>query len=132
MRVRRLETAMFTKMMPSLEPRRPAIPGTAHLRVPANHEVAMLSAFLDNTKEFDNLRRYTTPIERAYHNAIAEITKLQKQRTIQQIGSVSQKPEPKPFTRGPLTAQAIQLTRACPVTLSMGFHRGMRLSAAKP
>ena len=36
----------------------------------------MLRAFLDNTKEFDNLRRYATSIERAYHNAIAELTKL--------------------------------------------------------
>ena len=81
-----------------------------------NHKVAMLRAFLDNTKEFDNLRRYATPIERAYHNAIAELTKLQKQREIHEIGSVSQTPEPKPFTRGPLPAQAIQLTRARPVT----------------
>ena len=105
MQIRRLETAMFTKMMPSLD-------RTAHV----NHEVAMLRAFLDNTKEFDNLRGYATPIERAFHNAIAEITKLQQQREIHEIGSVSQTPEPKPFTRGPLPAQAIQLTRARPVT----------------
>ena len=90
MRIRRLETVMFAKMMPSLEPRRPAIPGTTQLRVPAKHEDAMLRAFLDNTKDFDNLRRYTTPIERAYHNAIAELTKLQNQRKLQEIGSVSQ------------------------------------------
>ncbi len=69
MRVRRLETAMFKKMMPSLEPRRPAIPGTTQLRVPANHDQAMLPAF---------------------QRAMAEITKLQKQVTIQGIGSVSQ------------------------------------------
>ena len=93
MRVRRLETALFSKMMPRLEPNRPSIPGTTQLRVPANHEDAMLRAFVDNGKEFDNLRRYTTPIERAYHNAIAELTKLQKQRKIQEIGSVSQSPK---------------------------------------
>lgn len=69
MRVRRLETAMFEKMMPSLEPRRPAIPGTTQLRVPANHDQAML---------------------RAFERAMAETTKLRKQRTIQGIGSVSQ------------------------------------------
>ena len=40
----------------------------------------MLRAFHDNTKEFDNLRRYATTIERACRNAIAEVTKLQKQR----------------------------------------------------
>ena len=105
MRVRRLETAMFTKMMPSLG-------RTAHV----NYKVAMLRAFLDNTKEFDNLRRYATSIERAYHNAIAELTKLQKQREIHEIGSVSQTPEPKPFTRGPLPAQAIRLTNTAAPT----------------
>lgn len=65
MRVRRLESAMFKKMMPSLEPRRPAIPGTTQLKVPANHDQAML-------------------------RAMAETTKLGKQKTIQGIGSVSQ------------------------------------------
>ena len=50
MRVRRLESAMFKKMMPTLEPRRPAIPGTTQLRVSANHDQAMLRAMAETTK----------------------------------------------------------------------------------
>ena len=116
MRVRRVETAMFTRMMPSLEPKPPAQPGTACRKVPANPEVAMLSAFLDNTKDFENLRRYTTPIERAYHNAIAELTKLQKQRKIHEIGSVSQSPAPKPIHLGPQAAQAPRISNETTLT----------------
>jgi hypothetical protein len=55
----------------------------------------MTRAFHANAKAFDNLRRYTTPIERAYHRAIAELTKLQKERKKSEIGSVSQ-PAPAP------------------------------------
>lgn len=78
MRARRLEAALFTSRMPGFEPKPSAQPGVTHRNVPANPEVAMLRAFFDNAKEFDNLRRYTTPIERAFLNAIAELTKLQK------------------------------------------------------
>ena len=105
MRVRRLEATMFSKMMPKLESERPAVPGVTKLRAPANHDEAMLRAFLNNTKEFDNLRRYATPIERAYHNAIAELTKLQKQRRIQEIGSVSQSSKQPPARREPEALQ---------------------------
>ncbi len=112
MRARRLEAALFIRTMPSLEPVAPAYPGALCLRTPANPEVAMLRAFLDNTKEFDNLRRYTTPIERAYHIAISELTKLQKQRRIHEIGSVSQTPEPKPIHLGHLAAQAVKISNA--------------------
>ena len=101
MRVRRIEAALFTRMMPSLNPGPPVLPGTTRHKVPANHEAAMLRAFQDHTRDFDNLRRYTTPIERAYHNAIAELTKLQKQRKITEIGSVSQSSKQPPATNAP-------------------------------
>ena len=120
MRVRRIEAAMFTRMMPSLEPGAPVQPGTTRHRVPANHEVSMLRAFLENTKDFDNLRRYTAPIERAYHNAIGELTKLQKKRAIPEIGSVSQTPKLKPIYLGPLAAQAVQISDATVLTTQSG------------
>ena len=108
MRVRRMEAATFERWMPSLQ-QQEAQPlqsagqeGITVCRAPENHDHAMVVAFEKFNKAFDNLRRYTTPIERAYHNAIAELTKLQKQRKIQEIGSVSQKPkapecEPQPI-----------------------------------
>src|SRR3954452_7032824 len=93
MRARRLEAATFEYLMPNLEPV-PINTGGTKLRAIRDHEQAMARAFVQNAKVFDNLRRYTPPIERAYHNAIAELTKLQKQRKKEEIGSVSQKPEP--------------------------------------
>jgi len=124
MRVRRMEAATFERWMPSLEqqaqPPQPAgREGITVTRAPENHDHAMVVAFEKFNKAFDNLRRYTTPIERAYHNAIAELTKLQKQRKIQEIGSVSQKPQndpeaaelPKPVlvkTAFPSTPEAAQ------------------------
>src|SRR6185369_573860 len=90
MRVRRMEAATFERWMPSLQqqtqPPQPAgRDGITVTRAPENHDHAMVVAFEKFNKAFDNLRRYTTPIERAYHNAIAELTKLQKQRKIQEI-----------------------------------------------
>jgi hypothetical protein len=90
MRVRRLEAATFDRLMPSIEQQQQQ-GRVIVVRAPKNHDNAMAAAFDKFNKAFDNLRRYTTPIERAYHNAIAELAKLQKQRKIQEIGSVSQK-----------------------------------------
>lgn len=121
-RARRLEAALFIHAMPSLEPSTPAYPGAMCLRTPANPEVAMVTGFLDHTKEFDNLRRYTTPIERAYHNAIAELTRLQKQRKINEIGSVSQAPESQPVQLSPLAAQAVQISNATTRETALTTH----------
>jgi hypothetical protein len=93
LRVRRLEAATFDYMMPSLDPIAPAGPGASVKRPPANHDEAMAQAFHANAKAFDNVRRYATAIERAYHNAIAELIKLQKERKKTEIGSVSQNPQ---------------------------------------
>ena len=69
----------------------PAYPGGSVKRAPSNYDESMVHAFHDNARAFDNLRRYATSIERAQHSAISELLKLQKQRRIQEIGSVSQK-----------------------------------------
>jgi hypothetical protein len=108
-RVRRLEVATFEWMMPTLEAS-PVIPGACHMRTLANHDDAMARAFHENAKAFDNLRRYTTPIERAYHNAIAELTKLQKERKKSEIGSVSQTPESGKVFSTSSTPAAVQET----------------------
>jgi hypothetical protein len=100
MRIRRIEAATFECFMPSLEQAAPPHPGASVKRAPSNHDESMAQAFHNNAKAFDNLRRYSTSIERAQHKAISELLKLQKQRKIQEIGSVSQKPEqpPKQFS----------------------------------
>jgi hypothetical protein len=76
--------------MPSLEQAAPSYPGASVRKAPSNHDESMAQAFHGNAKAFDNLRRYSTSIERACHNAINELLKLQKQRKIAEIGSVSQ------------------------------------------
>jgi hypothetical protein len=100
MRIRRIEAATFEFFMPSLEQAAPPYPGASVNRAPSNHDESMAQAFHGNAKAFENLRRYATPIERAYHNAINELLRLQKQRKNSEIGSVSQKPEqpPKQFS----------------------------------
>jgi hypothetical protein len=92
MRVRRLEAATFESFMPRLQPSASSFQPRSPDRPPADDGKAMMRAFHENAKAFDNLRRYATPIERAYHNAIAELTKLQKERKKCEIGSVSQSP----------------------------------------
>jgi hypothetical protein len=102
MRARRIETATFEYLMPSLEQAAPACPEASVKRAPANHDQAMAQAFLENAKAFDNMRRYATSIERAFHAALLELQKLQKQRKNSEIGSVSKKPEiPKEFKAFP-------------------------------
>ena len=51
----------------------------------------LAACFHANSREFDKLRRYTTTIERSYYRALTELRKLQKERKISAIGSVSQK-----------------------------------------
>ena len=38
------------------------------------------AAFLANEKQFDNIRRYATSIENAYHRAIEQLRRLQRDR----------------------------------------------------
>ena len=47
------------------------------------------AAFLANEKQFDNIRRYATTIENAYHRAIEQLRRLQRDRK-QEDGFVSQ------------------------------------------
>jgi hypothetical protein len=47
------------------------------------------AAFLANEKQFDNIRRYATSIENAYHRAIEQLRRLQRDRK-QDDGFVSQ------------------------------------------
>jgi len=93
LRVRRLEAATFEYMMPSLEQIAPVYPSGSVKRPPASHDEAMAQAFHANAKAFENIRRYATSIERAYHNAIAQLRMLQKERKKSEIGSVSQSAE---------------------------------------
>ena len=58
-----------------LAARQIVVPGESPEDYTELHQV--FRAFLENTKDFDTLRRYTAPIERACYNAIAELTKLQ-------------------------------------------------------
>ena len=96
---------MLNKMMPSLER---VAPSTT------------------NTKEFDNLRRYAMPTERASRDTIAEVTMLQKQSKIQEIGAVSQMPEFKLIYPGPQPAEAMQVFNAN--TLTKHFDTILRSS----
>jgi hypothetical protein len=41
------------------------------------------AAFLANDKHFDNIRRYATSIENAYHRAMEQLRKLQKERKLE-------------------------------------------------
>ena len=50
------------------------------------------ACFHSSSKQFDNIHRYETTIERSYYRAITELRKLQKERKKTEIGSVSQKP----------------------------------------
>ncbi len=118
LRVRRLEAATFDYMMPSLDRIAPAGPGASVKRPPANHAEAMAQAFHANAKAFDNVRRYATAIERAYHNAITELIKLQKERKKTEIGSVSQKPQ-SPNPAAPPSAPSVESApRNQPIFLS--------------
>jgi hypothetical protein len=54
------------------------------------------SAFLANDKQFDNIRRYATSIENAYHRSIEQLRRIQKDRKkerAQPVGFVSQTPK---------------------------------------
>jgi hypothetical protein len=121
MRVRRLETATFEAFMPSLdelpiEEPQPGQEQPTRMRAPETHDSALAQAFHNNAKAFDNLRRYATPIERAYHKAIAELTTLQKQRKNSEIGSVSQKPESGRMTAASAAYSAAAVTHSEPIT----------------
>ena len=50
------------------------------------------AAFLANEKQFDNIRRYPISIENAYHRAIEQLRKLQRDRK-QEDELVSQRPK---------------------------------------
>ena len=54
-------------------------------------DAALAECFHANAREFDNLRRHTTAIERGYYRALTQLAKLQKERKKSTIGFVSQK-----------------------------------------
>ena len=72
LRARRIEAGMFDNIMCG-----------------AADETA---AFLANDKQFDNIRRYSISIENAYHRAIEQLRKLQRDRK-QEEELVSQRPK---------------------------------------
>ena len=82
MRARRLETAVFTKII-----------GDA-----PDPDLALAEAFLQRPKELDRLLRYMTSIERAYWRAFNKLLQLQRTRIAEEteqlteIGFVSQFP----------------------------------------
>jgi hypothetical protein len=78
MRARRVETQIFEDHMTKA--------GAAD-----DHDSRVAECFHANGKQFDNLRRYATTIERAYYRALDELRNLQKERNKCAIGSVSQK-----------------------------------------
>jgi hypothetical protein len=81
-RARRVETASFKQFI---------LP----LTTTTDPDEAIATAFHENSKAFDNLRRYETTIERSYYKALTELRNLQtERRKLEQskpIGSVSQK-----------------------------------------
>jgi hypothetical protein len=51
----------------------------------------------ENTREIGLMLRYHTTADRGYYRALAELSKVQKERRLQEIGSVSQDaPQPQP------------------------------------
>jgi hypothetical protein len=78
MRARRVETQIFENYM-----------GEAGAGNDPASRIA--ECFHANWKEFDDLRRYQTTIERAYYRALTELRKLQNERRKSAVGSVSQK-----------------------------------------
>ena len=50
----------------------------------------------DETRQIGLMLRYHTAADRGYHKAFTELRKLQKERQLQEIGSVSQNPQPQP------------------------------------
>jgi hypothetical protein len=81
-RARRVETTSFEQFI---------LP----LSVITDPDEAITTAFHENSKAFDNLRRYETTIERSYYKAMTELRTLQtERRKLEQskpIGSVLQK-----------------------------------------
>jgi hypothetical protein len=66
MRAQRVEAAFLTKLVEGAE----------------NPDVAIAAAFLEKPKEVARMHRYVTTAQNAYFKAIAELSKLQKQRVI--------------------------------------------------
>jgi hypothetical protein len=109
MRAQRVEAAFLAKLVEGAE----------------NPDVAIAAAFLEKPKEVARMHRYVTTAQNAYFKAIAELSKLQKQRVITEdsylesaIGFVSYSAETSaasmPFAlenhlpEPPLTASALQ------------------------
>jgi hypothetical protein len=82
-RARRVETRSLQLFCPSMEPT-PVLPGEIHLRVPADHDEAVMLGFHDYAADLDKLRRYEAAIERSYYKAIGQLQKLQIDRRKQE------------------------------------------------
>jgi hypothetical protein len=85
MRARRVETRTYEAFIQSTN-------------TSEDPDARVADCFHSNAKQFDNLRRYETTIERSYYRAMTELRKLQKERRKSELGSVSQnaKSQPKP------------------------------------
>ncbi len=90
MRVRRVETRTYDNYILVAEKLNAA--GIA--KCSPDPDDQLTACFHSNSKQFDNIRRYETTIERSYYRAITEIRKLQKERKKTELESVSQKPAP--------------------------------------
>jgi len=105
LRVRRLETATFSKEFVDLQAWIQQSPMADATLPDVDHQRALI--FHTRAKEFDNLRRHESTIERAYYRSYRELEKIRKERLKStppaasnktanpEIGSVLQKaPEP--------------------------------------
>ncbi len=88
MRVRRVETRTYDQYMLVDEKLNAA--GIKKCSLDPDDQLA--ACFHSNSKQFDNIRRYETTIERSYYRAITELRKIQKERKKSEVESVSQKP----------------------------------------
>ena len=89
MRVRRVETRTYDNYILVAEKLNAA--GIA--KCSPDPDDQLTACFHSNSKQFDNIRRYETTIERSYYRAITELRKLQKERKKTEIGSVSVRQE---------------------------------------
>ena len=75
LRSRRVETATFENRLGSLKDRLNIGPDT-----PMDHDEGLSVCMSKHARDFENLRRYETGIERAWYRAIRELRAAQKER----------------------------------------------------
>jgi hypothetical protein len=92
LRSRRIETATFENRLGSLKDRLHIGPDT-----PMDHDEGLSVCMSKHARDFENLRRYETSIERAWYRAIRELKATQKERR----EAESQNPPPAEATPEP-------------------------------